>query len=67
MKDEAAGMVIKFFIGLRSKIYSYEINNITTEKCKGASKHTIQKDITIDDYRDTLFSPSEKNAFYENN
>ena len=27
MKDEAAGMVIKELIGLRSKMYSHEINN----------------------------------------
>ena len=26
MKDEAAGMVIKEYIGLRSKKYSYETN-----------------------------------------
>ena len=56
MKDEAAGMVIKEFIGLRSKMYTHVINNKTTKKCKGVSKHTIKKDITIDDYRDTLFS-----------
>ena len=31
VKDEAAGMVIKEFIGLRSKMYSYEINNKTTK------------------------------------
>ena len=30
MKYEAAGMVIKEFIGLHSKMYSYEINNKTT-------------------------------------
>ena len=29
-------------------------------KCKGISKHTVNKDITIDDYRDTLFSSLEK-------
>ena len=62
MKDEAAKMVIKEFIGLRSKMYSYEINNKTTKKCKGVSKHTIKKDITIDDYRDTLFSSAEKST-----
>ena len=60
MKDDAAGMVIKEFIGRRSKMYSDEINNKTTKKCKGVSKHTIEKDITIDDYRDTLFSSTEK-------
>ena len=37
------------------------------KKCKGISKHTIKKDITIDDYRDTLFSSTEKNALYEIN
>ena len=56
MKDVAAGMVIIEIIALRSKMYSYVINNETTKKCKGISKHTIKKDITIDDYRDTLFS-----------
>ena len=40
-------------------MYSYEINNKTTKKCKGVSKHT-KKDITIDDYRDTLFSSTDK-------
>ena len=67
MKDGAAGMVIIEFIGLRSKMYFYEINSETTKKeCKGISKHTIKKDITIDDYRDTLFS-SKKKALYEIN
>ena len=56
MKDEAAGVVIKEFIRLRSKMYSYDINNKTTKNCKGISKHTVNKDITIDDYRDTLLS-----------
>ena len=60
MKDEAAGMVIKEFIGFRSKMYSYEINNKTTKKCKGESKHNIKKHITIDDYRDILLSSTEK-------
>ena len=49
MKDEAAGMPIKEFIGLRRKMYSYEINNETTKQCEGISKNTIKKDFTIDD------------------
>ena len=32
MKDEAAELVINEFIGLRSKMYSYKINNKTTKK-----------------------------------
>ena len=64
-QEQAAGMVIKEFIGLRSKMYSYEINNKTTKKCNRISKHTVKKDITIDDYRNTLFSSTEKNAHYE--
>ena len=32
MKDEAAGIPIKEFIGLRSKMYSYKINNVTSKK-----------------------------------
>ena len=34
MKDEAAGMVITELIGLRSKMYSYEINNETTKNVR---------------------------------
>ena len=38
-----------------------------SKKCKGISKHTVKKEITIDDYRDTLFSSIEKSAFYKHN
>ena len=30
------------------------------QKCKGIFKNIIKEDITIDDYRDTLFSSTEK-------
>ena len=29
------------------------------KKCKGKSKHTVNKDIIIDDYRETLFSSTK--------
>ena len=34
MKDEAAGMPIKEFIGLRSKMCSYKINNVTSKNVR---------------------------------
>ena len=34
MKDEAAGMPIKEFNGLRSKMYSYKINNVTSKNVR---------------------------------
>ena len=37
------------------KCFIYE-----SKKCKGISKHTVKKGITIDDYRDTLFISIEK-------
>ena len=59
MKDEAVGMVIKELSDFVVKCTL--MKSITKpQKCKGVSKHTIKKDITIDDYRDTLFSSTEK-------
>ena len=43
MKDAAAGMVIKEFIGLLSKMYSYEINNKTTKKKKKKKKKNVRE------------------------
>ena len=37
------------------KCFIYE-----SKKCKGKSKHTVKKGITIDDYHDTLFSCTQK-------
>ncbi len=67
MKDECGGNDILEFIGLRPKSYAYEVNrlkdddgnwkyNAQEKKCKGVKKCVIKKEITIDDYRECLFS-----------
>ena len=56
-KDEAAGIPIKEFIGLKSEMYSYIKDNGKNEKtCKGVKKDVIKKNITHENYRDTLMN-----------
>ena len=56
-KDEAAGKIIKEFIGLGSKMYSYVKDNDENSKtAKGIKKIVIKKDIKHEDYKNTLFN-----------
>ena len=56
-KDEAAGVPICEFVGLRSKIYSYIKDNEKGGKtAKGIKKNVIKNNITHENYRDTLFN-----------
>ena len=55
-KDEAAGMPIIEFVGLRSKIYSYIKDNEKGSKtAKGIKKSFIKNNIKHDDYKKVLF------------
>ncbi len=67
MKDECGGNHITKFVGLRSKLYAYEVNRLKNDdgkweydvqkkKCKGIRKYIIKKEITVKDYEDCLFS-----------
>ena len=56
-KDEAAGIPITEFIGLRSKMYSYMKDNQKGGKtAKGIKKIVIKENITHNDYKETLFN-----------
>ena len=56
-KDEAAGIPIIEFIGLRSKMYSYIKDNQKGGKtAKGIKKNVIKNNIIHDDYKETLFN-----------
>ena len=57
-KDEASGIPITKFIGLRSKMYSYiKDNNTGSQTAKGIfKKNIIKTTIKHEDYKQTLFS-----------
>ena len=59
-KDEAAGVPICEFVGLRSKMYSYIKDNKKGGKtAKGIKKNVIKEDIKHEDYKDTLLNNKE--------
>ena len=55
MKDELRGKIMKEFIGLRPKCYSYltEDGNVD-KKAKGTKKCVINKEIMFNDYMECL-------------
>ena len=56
-KDEAAGVPICEFVGLRSKMYSYTKDNQKGEKtAKGIKMNVIKKDIQHENCKETLFN-----------
>ena len=60
VKDEAGGLPIVEFIGLRSKMYSYVKDDGRFGKtAKGIKKNVIKKEITHKDYKQTLFNNNQ--------
>ena len=59
-KDEAAGVSICEFVGLRSKMYSYIKDNQKGGKtAKGIKKNIIKDKITHENYKETLFDKKQ--------
>ena len=55
MKDEIGGQVIKEFVGLRKKTYSYlKDNNDEDKKAKGTKKCDIKRKLKFEDYKNYL-------------
>ena len=60
-KDEAAGKIIKEFVGLRAKLYSYKMDEgEESKKCKGVKKQVVEKSITHEDYKTCLLTGKEQ-------
>ena len=55
MKDELGGEVMKEFVSLCPKMYSYRVGNTEPKKCKGIKKCVVKKTITFEDYKKCLF------------
>ena len=54
MKDELGGKVMKEFISLRPKMYSYGVGEDEPKKCKGIKKCVVKKTISFEDYKRCL-------------
>ena len=60
-KDEAGGLIIIEFVGLRAKLSSFKILKTAADmfeekKCKGTKKAVVKKHVTFDDYKRCLFN-----------
>ena len=55
MKDELGGEIMKEFVSLRPKMYSYRVGKNEPKKCKGIKNCVVKKTITFDDYKNCLF------------
>ena len=61
MKDEAAGKIIKEFVGLRAKLYSFVMDDgEETKKCKGIKKQVVESSISHEDYKTCLLTGKEQ-------
>ena len=60
-KDEAAGKIIKEFVGLRAKLYSYKMDEGgESKKCKGIKKQVVESSISHEDYKTCLLTGKEQ-------
>ena len=60
-KDEAAGKIIKEFVGLRAKLYSYKMDEGgESKKCKGIKKRVVESSISHEDYKTCLLTGKEQ-------
>ena len=60
-KDEAAGKIIKEFVGLRAKLYSFIIDDGgEIKKCKGIKKQVVKSSISHEDYKTCLLTGKEQ-------
>ena len=55
MKDELGGVIMREFVSLWPKMYSYQIGNSEPKKCKEIKRCVVKHTISFDDYKKFLF------------
>lgn len=61
IKDEDGRKIIKEFVGLRAKLYSYKLHQGKAEKkSKGVKKSVVKNDISHDDYKTAYSAENNK-------
>ena len=61
MKDEAGGKIIREFVGLRAKLYSFIMDDGgETKKCKGVKKQVVESSIRHEHYKTCLTTGKEQ-------
>ena len=62
MKDELGEQIMKEFVGLRAKTYSYlKYNNDEGKKAKGTKTCVIKRKLKFQDYKNRLEAPQIAN------
>jgi hypothetical protein len=60
-KNETSEKIITEFVGLRPKLYSFKTDDGHEKKtCKGVKKNVVKNKITLEDYRNTLYTHKNK-------
>ena len=55
MKDELSDAIMREFVSLRPKMYSYRVHNSEPKKCKEIKCCVVKRTISFDDYKRCLF------------
>ncbi|CAH0382338.1 unnamed protein product [Bemisia tabaci] len=58
-KEEYNAVPVKTFVGLRAKMYAIESIDDEKKRAKGIKKSVVKNEITIQDYKDCLFSKKD--------
>jgi hypothetical protein len=61
MKDEAQGKILKSFIGVSPKMYSFSGENIEKRAVKGVKKSLVERDVNHEVFKQVLF---DQKKFY---